>query len=223
MIAAWGVLAGVVAQPVPAWAQGVIGAAPLPAAPTEGAPLGLAPGSSAGSSRGPAPGADAGAPPASLQSQLGAIPLLSPRATQQQVTRKVRLTHPSADGKPMGPPREMACPETGCQHLVQLMVDQERLSFLADIQFVAKGAYLSLQPRSIAVGGVREFSTGRPGPVFLKGEPAEGLAKQVRFVMAPPESVRRLEGVQDPRMVSGGQMVTRKRDADVTLKVEFLP
>jgi hypothetical protein len=222
-MAALGVVAVVASQPRLVVAQGAIGSAPLPGgalteAPSS-APLGQAPASAPGA----AGAGDANMPQSSLQSQLGAIPLISPRATQRQVLRTVRVTQLGTDLKPMGPPREMACPESGCQHVVQLKVDQERLSFLADIQFVAQGAYLSLQPRSIAIGSVREFSTGRSGPVFLKAAANQGVDKQVRFVTAPSESVRRLEGPGDPRTVASGQTVTRKRDADVILKVEILP
>ncbi len=221
--AAWGVLAVVAAQPGFVAAQGAIGSAPLPDAPLPDAPPSAPLGQASGAPSGGSQGGDADVPQSSLQSQLGSIPLMSPRATQRQVLRTVRVTQLGADLKPMGPPREVSCPETGCQHLVQLVVDQERLSFLADIQFVDKGAYLSLQPRSIAIGSVREFSTGRSGPVFLKASGNRGVDKQVRFVTAPPESVRRLEGAADPRTVASGQMVTRKRDADVILKVEILP
>jgi hypothetical protein len=191
-------------------------------APAGAMPLGLAP-------QGPAaavspPPSEPGPPTTSLQNQLGAIPLMSPQARAQASTmRKVRLTQLDGDRKPLGAARELDCPETGCQHVVALAMDQEQLPFLAQIQFVGQGAYFTLEPRSIAVGAVREFSSGRAGPVFLKASPNRGVDKQVRFVAAPPESLRRLDGAQGSQTVSAGQRVTRKRAPDVILQVEILP
>jgi hypothetical protein len=213
------------------WALVVAGAPALAQDQTlvDQVPLGLAPQGPSltdvppASAVGAVPGGIA-PPSTSLQTQLGSIPLMSPQArAQASAVRKVRLTQMGGDRKPMGAVRELDCPETGCQHLVALKVDEEAMPFLAQIQFVGHGAYISLEPRTIAVGGVREFGTGRAGPVFLKASPNRGVDKQVRFVAAPPESVRRLEGAPGSQTVSAGQLVTRKRAPDVILKVEIAP
>lgn len=139
------------------------------------------------------------------------------------MVRSVRVTQFSADNRRLGEPVDMVCPESGCQQLLTLVVDRGSQSFLADVQFVSHGAYVALQPRSLAVGGVMDFNSGRPGPVFLKGPPTTVLEKRISFVLAPAASVRALDGTVGGRSLSSGPVYTRKLEPDLVLKVEISP
>ena len=157
--------------------------------------------------------------PLSMQSQLGAIPLVSPRmGLRASLVRKV-LVAQMVDGVQVGTAREITCPETGCQQTVALLVGQVPESFLLDIQFVTRGTYVALSSRSAAIAGVVEHRQGRPGPVFIKaaGAVTEGT---LTFAMAPATSLRRLDVAQkDARTLAQGNVYTRKREPDVVLRI----
>jgi hypothetical protein len=162
--------------------------------------------------------------PLSLQSQLGAIPLVSPRAAAQASRmRTVRVTQVPRDGEPAREAREFACPETGCQQVLSLIVDDVAQSFLADIQFVSHGAYVTLQPRSVAIARVVEFRQGRPGPVFIRGLENTLLEDQISYVTTQAASLRRVDGAADGRTLTSGNFYVRKREPDMVLKVEIAP
>lgn len=163
-------------------------------------------------------------PAASMQMQLGAIPLAPPRALEKPaMVRVVRLTQLSADQQPVGAPREIICPDSGCHQMVSLTVANTARAFVADIQFVGHGAYLVLESRSIAVAGVVEFGRGRPGPIFIRGAADSRMERQLRLVTVAPESVRALDAVGSGRTIASGNVFTRKIDPDVFLHVEILP
>jgi len=158
--------------------------------------------------------------PLSLQSQLGSIPLVSPRAqAKASMVRMVRLTQLSGQ-TPLGAPREIACPDTGCQQLISLEVDNVAQTFLADIQFVGKGIYVALHPRSAAISGVVEFRQGRPGPVFMRGNDSGTTEQRLSFVTSPALSLRRMEKPVDGQTLASGNLYTRKREPDLVLRVE---
>ena len=160
------------------------------------------------------------AAPATLQSQLGSIPLVSPRAASREgLVRLVRLTQLDG-GAVVGAPREVVCPDTGCQQMLNLVVDRVAQGFLADIQFVGNGIYVSLQSRSAAIGAVVEFRQGRPGPVFIKGSATGTATERIGFVTAPSASLRRLEASAGGNTLSSGNYYTRKREPDVVLRIE---
>ncbi len=160
------------------------------------------------------------AAPLSLQSQLGSIPLVSPRAqARAAMVRMVRLTQ-MAGREPVGAPREIACPDTGCQQLVSLVVNNVAQAFLADIQFVGKGIYVTLHPRSAAIATVVEFRQGRPGPVFMRGSETGTTDRQISFVASPAQSLRRMEKPVDGQTLASGNVYTRKREPDLVLRVE---
>lgn len=162
--------------------------------------------------------------PLSLQSQLGAIPLVSPRALQQASRlRKVTVTQVSETGRMLGEPRELECPETGCQQAMALAVGDKTLPFMADIQFVGRGAYVSVQARAVEIGAVVEFEKGRRGPVFLRGETDAPIAQTLRFALAPSATLRRLDVADDGKTLGTGNVYTRKRTPDLVLKVEIAP
>lgn len=163
-------------------------------------------------------------PTMSLQTQLGAIPLVSPRAARQASrVRTVRITHIGEGGKALGAVQEVACPETGCQHSMALDVGGTPIPFMADIQFVSSGAYVSLQARAVAVGAVVDFERGRRGPVFLKGGSNASIGQTLRYALAPSATLRRLDVADDGKTMAAGNVYTRKRSPDVVLRVEIGP
>ena len=160
--------------------------------------------------------------PLSLQSQLGAIPLLSPRALQQASRlRQVTVTQLSATGQVLGVPHGIECPETGCQRAMALVVGDKTVPFMADFQFVGRGAYVSVQARAVEIGAVVEFEKGRRGPVFLRGEAEAPIAQTLRFALAPATTLRRLDVADDGKTLGTGNVYTRKRSPDMMLKVEI--
>lgn len=162
--------------------------------------------------------------PLSLQTQLGAIPLVSPRAMQQaSKLRAVRLTQLSTGGQPVGETRAFDCPETGCQQAMALEVDGRPVPFVVDLQFVSRGAYVSLQTRVVEVAAVVEFEKGRRGPAFLRGASAEPIGQTLRFALAPAATLRRLDAAADGKTLATGNVYTRKLAPDVVLRVEIEP
>jgi hypothetical protein len=160
--------------------------------------------------------------PLSLQSQLGAIPLLSPRAMQQASRlRQVTVTQLSATGQVLGAPHTIECPETGCQRAMALAVGDKTVPFMADVQFVGRGAYVSMQARAVEIGAVVEFDKGRRGPVFLRGEAEAPIAQTLRFALAPATTLRRLDVADDGKTLGTGNVYTRKRSPDLMLRVEI--
>ena len=176
-----------------------------------------------GSASGPGAASGRGTAPLSLQMQLGSIPVVSPRAlAKRSAVRVVRLTQMTGQ-QAMGDARELACPDTGCQQLVSLVVDNAPLTFLVDIQFVTNGAYLTLQPRTAAIGAVMEFRQGRPGPVFIRGRATATIEARVEFVTAAPTSLRRLDTATDGNTLASGNVFNRKRSPDLVLRVVVEP
>lgn len=162
--------------------------------------------------------------PLSLQSQLGLIPLVSPRAGRQTArVRAVRLTQIGDGGQALGAVQAIDCPETGCQYSMLLDVGGTPTPFTADIQFVTNGAYVSLQTRAVAVGAVVEFEKGRRGPVFLKGGGNASIGQTLRNALAPATTLRRLDVADDGKTLSSGNVYTRNRSPDMVLRVEIGP
>jgi hypothetical protein len=161
------------------------------------------------------------AAPLSLQSQLGSIPLVSPRAAAQAGrTRMVWLRQP---GQEEGTVPAIPCPESGCQQMVSLMVNGAPRAFLADIQFVSHGAYVTLQPRNVVIARVVEFRQGRRGPVFIKGPAGTVLEDRIGYVVVPAASLRQLDAVDDGRTLTSGNVYTRKREPDLEVLVRIEP
>lgn len=168
------------------------------------------------------PGAPA-QPDVSIQTQLGAIPLAPPRSrAAPAMQRTVRLTQLDADKVPVGGVRELVCSETGCQKTIALLVDKVAQTFIAEIEFVGRGAYFTLQSRSVAIGQVVEFAKGRPGPTFLRQSDKSEIDAQVTFVMSAAASLRELEGVASAGSLASGNIYARKREPDVILRIEVL-
>lgn len=161
--------------------------------------------------------------PLSLQNQLGAIPLISPRALlQASRLRKVTLTQLSDTGEKLSE-HEVECPESGCQRAMALVVGSRTLPFMADIQFVSRGAYVSLQARAVEIGAVVEFEKGRRGPAFLRGDGEAPIGQTLRYALAPSATLRRLDVADDGKTLNTGNVYTRKRTPDMVMRVEIGP
>ena len=157
--------------------------------------------------------------PLSLQSQLGSIPLISPRAgAAVAMERVVRITQ-VAGREVIGETRVIRCPDTGCQQVVSLAVDNVAQSFLMDIQFVSHGTYVALQSRSAAIGGVMDFRQGKPGPVFIRGTATGNVEAQLSLVTVAMPSLRRLETGVDGQTLASGNVFNRKQAPDIVLNV----
>lgn len=165
------------------------------------------------------PSDDVRGAPLSLQSQLGSIPLVSPRAgAKAAMERVVRITQ-VAGRDAVGDTRVISCPDTGCQQVISLVVDRVAQSFLMDIQFVRHGAYVALQSRSAAIGGVMDFRQGKPGPVFIRGTENATTEHLLSFVTAAATSLRRLETGPDGKTLASGNVYNRKQSPNFVLKL----
>ena len=167
----------------------------------------------------PAPGDDGSGTPLLLQSQLGSIPLISPRAGARATRERMVRVSQVAGREVVGEPRVISCPDTGCQQVVSLVVDNVAQSFLLDIQFVSQGTYVALQSRSAAIAGVMDFRQGKPGPVFIRGSENAAMEHWVSFVTAAATSLRRLETGSDGKTLASGNVYNRKRAPDIVLKL----
>ncbi len=170
------------------------------------------------------PADDGRGAPLSLQSQLGAIPLVTPRGgVRAVVERVVRITQ--LEGRDIiGEPRMISCPLTGCQQVISLVVDNAVQNFQLELQFVGHGTYVALQSRSAAIAQVVDFRQGKAGPVFFRGTPDTSSQGTLSFVAVPATSLRRLDAWVDGRPVDGrtvasGNVYNRKQSPDIVLRV----
>jgi hypothetical protein len=89
---------------------------------------------------------------------LGAAPAPAPWVmTLQQVGR---------DGAAVGAPVRVTCPSTGCETTLPLAVGRMTADIHVQVGFVARGAYLTLVPRTPGIGPVMDYTAGYKGPIF---------------------------------------------------------
>ena len=134
--------------------------------------------------------------------------------------RQISLTQVNAAGGTMGPTVNIDCPRTGCETLLNLVVEETTWRFFANISFVNRGLYLTLEPRSIGISGVMEFSAGHPGPTFVPFKGQGKAAGQIGLVITRDASVRAQERDSNPNAVSNGGVFARKREPDILLQIE---
>ncbi len=138
--------------------------------------------------------------------------------------RKVALTQVTPTGDLVGKTVEIDCPRTGCGTPIDLMVEGRNWHFFANLSFVGRGLYLSLEPRSIGIAAVMEFNAGHPGPTFVpfKGAKAstERAIGQIGFVIGRDASIRNEERNTDPDVMSSGPVYSLKREPDLILQIE---
>lgn len=138
--------------------------------------------------------------------------------------RSVTLTQITAAGDVIGTPLVLECPRTGCEGLLTLSVEETPWRFFANVSFVNKGLYVTLQSRTIGILRVAEFRGGHQGPSFLPfrtpGADKREVAGEMSFSVIRDGSVREQERGSDPNTVSGSALRVSKREPDIMLRVE---
>ena len=134
------------------------------------------------------------------------------------------LTQMTAAGDAIGTPLVLDCPRTGCEGLLTLSVEETPWRFFANVSFVNKGLYVTLQSRTIGILRVAEFRGGHQGPSFLPFKTAGADKREVNgdiaFSVIRDGSVREQERGSDPNTVSGSALRVIKREPDIMLRVE---
>jgi len=134
--------------------------------------------------------------------------------------RQISLTQVNPAGVALGPAVSIDCPRTGCETLLNLVVEETTWRFFANISFVNRGLYMTLEPRSIGISGVMEFSAGHPGPIFVPFRGQGKAAGQIGLVITRDASVRAQERESNPNAVSNGGVFARKREPDILMQLE---
>jgi hypothetical protein len=138
--------------------------------------------------------------------------------------RTVTLTQMTAAGDAIGTPLVLDCPRTGCEGLLTLSVEETPWRFFANVSFVSKGLYVTLQSRTIGILRVAEFRGGHQGPSFLPFKNPDADKREVNgdiaFSVIRDGSVREQERGSDPNTVSGSALRVIKREPDIMLRVE---
>jgi hypothetical protein len=137
--------------------------------------------------------------------------------------RLVQITQIGPAEQPLGDPTQVACPASGCQTILQLAVDSRPEPFLLSVQFVARGAYVTLVPRSIGTAEVLDFDQGRKGAIFLPLRTPGRHVVRMEFVVVRSASVRALEPHVKGQVLASGNVFNRKRRPDLVLRIEFAP
>lgn len=138
--------------------------------------------------------------------------------------RTVTLSQITASGDAIGTPLVLDCPRTGCEGLLTLAVEETPWRFFANVSFVNKGLYVTLQSRTIGILRVAEFRGGHQGPSFLPfktpGADKREVNGDIAFSVIRDGSVREQERGSDPNTVSGSALRVSKREPDIMLRVE---
>lgn len=138
--------------------------------------------------------------------------------------RIVTLTQITASGDAIGTPLVLDCPRTGCEGLLTLSVEETPWRFFANVSFVNRGLYVTLQSRTIGILRVTEFRGGHQGPSFVPfrtpGADKREVVGDLAFSVIRDGSVREQERGSDPNTVSGTALRVRKREPDIMLRVE---
>lgn len=141
------------------------------------------------------------------------------------VARLIDILQLDRQDKQVGEPVQVACPATGCQTVLKLRTsgDAEPEPFLLSVQFVARGAYVTLTPRSAATAEVQQFEQGHKGAIFVSLRTPGRIVKRMEFIVVRSASVRELEQKNNGQVLASGQVFNRKREPDLVLRVEFSP
>lgn len=132
----------------------------------------------------------------------------------------VRLAQVEKDGKPAGAEATFRCPRLGCQQSLVLTVGKDRLSYVIDIVFVARGAYLSFGRKPGNTRALTEFGQSYQAPTFVPF--GEGRAAQRTLRLNVDSGVLSQAGGE---FSSAMRMVRRRSEPDAWLRFEarFLP
>ena len=150
--------------------------------------------------------------------------LSMPADTAVGERRTVTLSQITASGDVVGTSLVLDCPRTGCEGPLVLSVEETPWRFFANVSFVNKGLYVTLQSRTIGILRVAEFRGGHQGPSFLPfktpGADKREVNGDIAFSVIRDGSVREQERGSDPNTVSGSALRVIKREPDIMLRVE---
>jgi len=136
---------------------------------------------------------------------------------------QVTITQVDAHDKDLTDPVKMECPVTGCEQQLRLVVDYKEQPFLAAITFVARGAYVALQPIARELGQAIDFEKGFRGPIFVmvRADEKQKIDK-LRFTLTGP-AVSDAAGGNAAIMNNAQSLVFhRKLAPDVILRVALV-
>jgi hypothetical protein len=117
-------------------------------------------------------------------------------------------------GAAVGTPVKLSCPSSGCETSLPLVLGTETHDFHVQVDFVARGAYLSLQQRSPSIRAVMDFTTGYKGPIFTPLRRPNENALLVKLLVAGTEDTG------NP-VLANGPVFNGKMEPDAYLRVTF--
>ena len=144
-------------------------------------------------------------------------------ATPPRAPWQVTITQLDKTGRALTDAVNIACPQSGCEQVLQLYVDLTPHQFIAAVTFVDKGAYVALQPMATDIGQVIEFEKGFKGPVFVKVRTDENdKIELLRFTLTGPAAPE--AGHNSTAMMSNPKSLVfhRKLYPDVILRLELV-
>lgn len=117
-------------------------------------------------------------------------------------------------GSAVGTPVRLACPSSGCDVTFPLVLGNETHDFHLLVDFVARGAYLSLEQRSPSIRAVMDFTSGFKGPIFVPLRRPNENAQLVKLLVAGGNDAG------DP-VLANGPVFNEKMRPDAYLRVTF--
>lgn len=142
-------------------------------------------------------------------------------ATAKADTRLIEIRQLDPKGASVGTAHEVSCPSTGCQTIIDLTIAASPEPFLFSVEFVGRGAYVTLAPRSIAIAEVQEFGEGHKGAIFVPLHRRDRQQVEMAFIVVSSATVQALEANRSGDVLASGQVFNRKRYPDFTLRVTF--
>lgn len=146
-----------------------------------------------------------------------------PDSTASAGTRLIQISQINSEGALVGHPNELPCPPSGCQTVIDLMAEGFKEPFLFAVEFVGRGAYVTLSPRSIAIAKVQPWGDGHQGPIFVALSGAGRQQTDMPFIVIRAATLRALQPRDNPDVLASGNVFNRKRTPDMTLRVTFGP
>jgi hypothetical protein len=138
--------------------------------------------------------------------------------------RDVRVLQVDETGAPLGEPLRMMCPGSGCEGQMALLFDGEPQQFGVAVEFVAKGAYVVLRSRSVAISAVVPFDSGSPAAIFIPNGVGRPTVRRVPLAVTFSRTVREVRNsAADPETLAEGRVFIRKRTPDAFVQLEVAP
>jgi hypothetical protein len=148
---------------------------------------------------------------------LAAILLASPlrgAVAAEPLPWMMTLQQVGPGGAAVGTPVKLNCPSAGCETSLPLVLGTEAHDFHVQVDFVARGAYLSLEQRSPSIRAVMDFTTGYKGPIFAPLRRPNENALLVKLLIAGTEDTG------NP-VLANGPVFNGKMEPDAYLRVTF--